>query len=98
MPYTCAFALLSAARLSRKVQSSLVHTELNAAGKKASTTGRPRCALSVTGSRSWLTSVKSGAFEPTSTDMTPPGLLGYDFWLAPLKRRSLITGNQDYFP
>src|SRR5688572_25529325 len=87
MPYTWAFAVFRAARLSRKVQSSLVHTELNAAGKKASTTGWPRWALSVTDSRSWLTSVKSGAFEPTSTDMTPPGVLGYDFWLAPPKRR-----------
>src|SRR5262245_15452194 len=87
MPYTCALALFRAARLSRKVQSSFVHTELNAAGKNASTTGWPRLALRVTGSRSWLTSVKSGALEPTSTDMTPPGVLGYDFWLARPKQR-----------
>src|SRR2546427_869514 len=70
MPNTWAFARLSCASESRNVQSSLVHTELNAAGKNASTTGRPRNALSVTGWRSSLIKVKSGAFDPTSTDMT----------------------------
>ena len=34
MPYTWALAAFSAAKRSRKVQSSLVHTELNAAGKE----------------------------------------------------------------
>src|SRR4051812_28846728 len=72
MPYTCACALLRAASESRKVQSSFVQTLLNAAGKKASTTGRPFCSLSVTGWRSWFVSVKSGAFDPTSTDIEPP--------------------------
>ena len=52
MPNTCAFAFPSRAIESRNVHSSLVHTELNAAGKNASTTGLPRSALSVTGSRS----------------------------------------------
>src|SRR5262245_28563185 len=69
MPYTWASAPLSDDSLSRNVQSSLVHTELKAAGKKASTTARPRSALSVTGSRSWFGNVKSGAGEPTSIDM-----------------------------
>ena len=65
MPYTCGVRMFSLPIASRNVHSSLVHTELNAAGKNASTTGRPRCALSVTGSRSWFISVKSGAFDPT---------------------------------
>jgi ABC-2 type transport system ATP-binding protein len=50
-----------------------MQVELNAAGKKASTTGRPRKALSVTGWRSWSISVKSGAAAPTSTVIKPPG-------------------------
>jgi hypothetical protein len=43
---------------------------LNAAGKNASTTGLPLCSLSFTGWRSWLVKVKSGAFDPTSTDIS----------------------------
>jgi len=41
MPRTCASAFPSWAIESLKVHSSLVHTELNAAGKNASTTGLP---------------------------------------------------------
>ena len=52
MPNTCAFAFPSWAIESRNVHISLVQTELNAAGKNASTTGFPRSLLSVTGSRS----------------------------------------------
>jgi hypothetical protein len=58
------------------MHSSFVQTELNAAGKKAMITGWPRCSLKVTGCRSSFFNVKSGAFDPTSTDMnaSAPGL------------------------
>src|SRR6266545_5332221 len=69
MPRTCASAWLSRASESRNVHISLVQTELNAAGKNASTTGLPRSPHRVTGCRSWFVNVKSGAFDPTSTDM-----------------------------
>jgi hypothetical protein len=57
---------------SRNVHSSFVQTLLNAAGKDANTTGLPRWPLKLTGCRSWLVKVKSGAVDPTSADMNPP--------------------------
>src|SRR5690349_14951586 len=52
---------------SRNVHISCVHVPLNAAGKNARTTGPFfSSSLRVTGVRSWLLSVKSGAFAPTS--------------------------------
>ena len=69
IPKTCALAWFRRDRLSRKVHNSLVQTELKAAGKNASTTGRPLRLLSVTGSRSWFIRVKSGACPPSITAM-----------------------------
>src|SRR6267154_884137 len=72
MPYTVALAALSFAMLSRNVQSSFVHTPVNAAGKNASTTGWPFCELRVTSSRLSFINVKSGAFDPTVAAIKPP--------------------------
>ena len=65
-PTTCPPTRASSAMPSRNVHISDVQVPLNAAGKKASTTGpRPHTSLSVTDWRSWSGSVRSGAAEPT---------------------------------
>src|SRR6187200_927139 len=67
MPSTLALKLRKLLIVSRRLQNSLVHVPLNAPGKKASTTWPFASSwLSVTLSRSWLTSVNSGALLPTS--------------------------------
>ena len=72
-PSTVPDTLFSSAIESRNVHISFVHTPLKAAGKNARTTGPFLiCSLSVTCSRSWFGSVKSGAFAPTSTAIWAP--------------------------
>src|SRR5687767_7491108 len=74
MPSTFAFTFWKLLIVSRNVHISFVQVPLNAPGKNARTT-LPSFStwLSVTFSRSWLTSVKSGALLPTSTaiDLSP---------------------------
>ena len=65
-PRTFAPTLFRSDAESRNLHISVVHTLLNAAGKKARTTGPLfSCSLSFTGSRSSFGSSKSGALVPT---------------------------------